>query len=54
MLSASAGFWLVKRVVTLGVHAQICLLLSGFAFGAGLVLLAAAQDIAMVIIGRQA
>ena len=31
---------------------QLCLLLSGIAFGAGIVLLAAAQDLAMVNIGR--
>ena len=31
---------------------QVCLMTSGFAFGAGLVLLAAAQDVAMVVIGR--
>ena len=33
-------------------YLQICLLTSGAAFGIGIILLATAQDLAMVILGR--
>ena len=41
-----------SQVVTSLVQWQICLLISGLLFGIGIILLATAQDVAMVVLGR--